>query len=198
MPARPGFLEYVGLERDVLTTLITPPQGMGSQGQFPVTQNVTVVEGSAANMTCRVDYNDNTSLQWSNPAQQTLFFGDKKEAVMLPRPKESLRDLHQEKERQRENTRQAEGDGPVVLCHLGPDFDGLCLHRLHCSVFRLVCSASSQLIALRFAFIHLGYVRLPKPLTFAISQKPLILRHVERQPDRAGPSLVEGTDYQHQ
>uniref|UniRef100_A0A4W4H123 Ig-like domain-containing protein n=1 Tax=Electrophorus electricus TaxID=8005 RepID=A0A4W4H123_ELEEL len=50
----------------------------GSQGQFPVTQNVTVVEGSAANMTCRVDYNDNTSLQWSNPAQQTLFFGDKK------------------------------------------------------------------------------------------------------------------------
>ncbi|XP_019750258.1 cell adhesion molecule 2-like isoform X5 [Hippocampus comes] len=29
-------------------------------------------------MTCRVDFNDNTSLQWSNPAQQTLFFGDKK------------------------------------------------------------------------------------------------------------------------
>ncbi|KAK3561177.1 hypothetical protein QTP86_028367 [Hemibagrus guttatus] len=51
---------------------------LGSQGQFPVTQNVTVVEGSTANMTCRVDYNDNTSLQWSNPAQQTLFFGDKK------------------------------------------------------------------------------------------------------------------------
>ncbi|XP_053279655.1 cell adhesion molecule 2b [Pleuronectes platessa] len=50
----------------------------GSQGQFPITQNVTVVEGAAANMTCRVDYNDNTSLQWSNPAQQTLFFGDKK------------------------------------------------------------------------------------------------------------------------
>ncbi|XP_056297416.1 cell adhesion molecule 2b isoform X2 [Pseudoliparis swirei] len=50
----------------------------GSQGQFPITQNVTVVEGGAANMTCRVDYNDNTSLQWSNPAQQTLFFGNKK------------------------------------------------------------------------------------------------------------------------
>uniref|UniRef100_A0A672FUG2 Cell adhesion molecule 2b n=1 Tax=Salarias fasciatus TaxID=181472 RepID=A0A672FUG2_SALFA len=49
-----------------------------SQGQFPITQNVTVVEGGTANMTCRVDYNDNTSLQWSNPAQQTLFFGDKK------------------------------------------------------------------------------------------------------------------------
>ncbi|KAM9318917.1 cell adhesion molecule 2b [Pholidichthys leucotaenia] len=50
----------------------------GSQGQFPITQNVTVVEGATANMTCRVDHNDNTSLQWSNPAQQTLFFGDKK------------------------------------------------------------------------------------------------------------------------
>uniref|UniRef100_A0A3Q3H0R7 Cell adhesion molecule 2b n=1 Tax=Labrus bergylta TaxID=56723 RepID=A0A3Q3H0R7_9LABR len=49
-----------------------------SQGQFPITQNVTVVEGRSANMTCRVDFNDNTSLQWSNPAQQTLFFGDKK------------------------------------------------------------------------------------------------------------------------
>ena len=50
----------------------------GGQGQFPTTQNVTVVEGGTANMTCRVEYNDNTSLQWSNPAQQTLFFGDKK------------------------------------------------------------------------------------------------------------------------
>ncbi|KAK1899554.1 Cell adhesion molecule 2, partial [Dissostichus eleginoides] len=55
-----------------------PWQSNGGQGQFPITQNVTVVEGGSANMTCRVDYNDNTSLQWSNPAQQTLFFGDKK------------------------------------------------------------------------------------------------------------------------
>lgn len=50
----------------------------GSQGQFPIVQNVTVTEGNTASMTCRVDHNDNTSLQWSNPAQQTLFFGDKK------------------------------------------------------------------------------------------------------------------------
>ncbi|KAM9455650.1 cell adhesion molecule 2a isoform 2-T2 [Clarias gariepinus] len=50
----------------------------GAQGQFPIVQNVTVTEGSTANLTCRVDHNDNTSLQWSNPAQQTLFFGDKK------------------------------------------------------------------------------------------------------------------------
>ncbi|XP_066506775.1 cell adhesion molecule 2a isoform X2 [Hoplias malabaricus] len=50
----------------------------GAQGQFPIVQNVTVTEGGTANMTCRVEHNDNTSLQWSNPAQQTLFFGDKK------------------------------------------------------------------------------------------------------------------------
>ncbi|GAB1300372.1 Cell adhesion molecule 2 [Apodemus speciosus] len=51
---------------------------MSSQGQFPLTQNVTVVEGGTAILTCRVDQNDNTSLQWSNPAQQTLYFDDKK------------------------------------------------------------------------------------------------------------------------
>lgn len=39
---------------------------------------MTVTEGGTVNLTCRVDHNDNTSLQWSNPAQQTLFFGDKK------------------------------------------------------------------------------------------------------------------------
>uniref|UniRef100_A0A8C5LHN9 Cell adhesion molecule 2 n=1 Tax=Leptobrachium leishanense TaxID=445787 RepID=A0A8C5LHN9_9ANUR len=49
-----------------------------SQGQFPVTHNVTAVEGGTINLTCRVDQNDNTSLQWSNPAQQTLYFDDKK------------------------------------------------------------------------------------------------------------------------
>nr|XP_057935395.1 cell adhesion molecule 2b isoform X1 [Doryrhamphus excisus] len=56
----------------------TKSKPKGGQGQFPITQNVTALEGAAANMTCRVDFNDNTSLQWSNPAQQTLFFGDKK------------------------------------------------------------------------------------------------------------------------
>lgn len=50
----------------------------GVSGQHPLVQNVTVTEGGTANLTCRVEYNDNTSLQWSNPAQQTLFFGDKK------------------------------------------------------------------------------------------------------------------------
>ncbi|ROL54418.1 Cell adhesion molecule 2 [Anabarilius grahami] len=42
---------------------------------------MTVTEGGIANLTCRVEHNDNTSLQWSNPAQQTLFFGDKKDQI---------------------------------------------------------------------------------------------------------------------
>ncbi|XP_008105883.1 cell adhesion molecule 2 isoform X3 [Anolis carolinensis] len=56
----------------------TKSKSKGSQGQFPLTQNVTVIEGETATLTCRVDQNDNTSLQWSNPAQQTLYFDDKK------------------------------------------------------------------------------------------------------------------------
>ncbi|XP_062906279.1 cell adhesion molecule 2b isoform X2 [Mobula hypostoma] len=51
---------------------------LGSQAQSPLTQNVTAVEGGTATLTCKVDQNDNTSLQWSNPAQQTLYFDDKK------------------------------------------------------------------------------------------------------------------------
>uniref|UniRef100_A0AAZ3SR28 Ig-like domain-containing protein n=1 Tax=Oncorhynchus tshawytscha TaxID=74940 RepID=A0AAZ3SR28_ONCTS len=50
----------------------------GSSGQHPLVQNQTVTEGRTAIMTCRVEYNDQTSLQWSNPTQQTLFFGNKK------------------------------------------------------------------------------------------------------------------------
>ncbi|XP_044298165.1 cell adhesion molecule 2, partial [Varanus komodoensis] len=61
---------------DFFSFLSTP--SAGSQGQFPLTQNVTVIEGETATLTCRVDQNDNTSLQWSNPAQQTLYFDDKK------------------------------------------------------------------------------------------------------------------------
>ncbi|XP_051871211.1 cell adhesion molecule 2b isoform X2 [Pristis pectinata] len=53
-------------------------QLQGSQAQSPLTQNVTAVEGGTAMLTCKVDQNDNTSLQWSNPAQQTLYFDDKK------------------------------------------------------------------------------------------------------------------------
>uniref|UniRef100_A0A674NF78 Cell adhesion molecule 2a n=1 Tax=Takifugu rubripes TaxID=31033 RepID=A0A674NF78_TAKRU len=58
--------------------MATKGKARGASGQYPLVQNLTVTEGGTANLTCRVEYNDNTSLQWSNPAQQTLFFGDKK------------------------------------------------------------------------------------------------------------------------
>lgn len=57
----------------------------GISGQYPLVQNMTVTEGGTVNLTCRVEYNDNTSLQWSNPAQQTLFFGDKKGELEIDR-----------------------------------------------------------------------------------------------------------------
>ncbi|XP_056103762.1 cell adhesion molecule 2a isoform X4 [Rhinichthys klamathensis goyatoka] len=66
--------------KDILAVSVaaTKNKVRGAQGQFPLVQNMTVTEGGIANLTCRVEHNDNTSLQWSNPAQQTLFFGDKK------------------------------------------------------------------------------------------------------------------------
>ncbi|XP_069745245.1 cell adhesion molecule 2b isoform X4 [Narcine bancroftii] len=57
---------------------VAASKSKGSQAQSPLTQNVTAVEGGTAMLTCKVDQNDNTSLQWSNPAQQTLYFDDKK------------------------------------------------------------------------------------------------------------------------
>ncbi|XP_067290130.1 cell adhesion molecule 2a isoform X3 [Pseudorasbora parva] len=66
--------------KDILAVSVaaTKNKVRGAQGQVPLVQNMTVTEGGIANLTCRVEHNDNTSLQWSNPAQQTLFFGDKK------------------------------------------------------------------------------------------------------------------------
>ncbi|XP_068000520.1 cell adhesion molecule 2 isoform X4 [Melanerpes formicivorus] len=79
MRLKPGaLLRFYSLCGILVQVAATKNKGRGSQGQFPLTQNVTVVEGGTANLTCRVDQNDNTSLQWSNPAQQTLYFDDKK------------------------------------------------------------------------------------------------------------------------
>ncbi|XP_076005404.1 cell adhesion molecule 3 isoform X2 [Genypterus blacodes] len=44
----------------------------------PVTSDETVSVGGTVTLTCRVAESDNSSLQWSNTAQQTLFFGDKR------------------------------------------------------------------------------------------------------------------------
>ncbi|XP_055510315.1 LOW QUALITY PROTEIN: cell adhesion molecule 2-like [Leucoraja erinacea] len=49
-----------------------------ADGLFPVTKDELVQEGGIVTLRCPVQENDNSSLQWSNPAQQTLFFDDKK------------------------------------------------------------------------------------------------------------------------
>lgn len=43
-----------------------------------MTKDELVQEGGIVTLRCTVQENDNSSLQWSNPAQQTLFFDDKK------------------------------------------------------------------------------------------------------------------------
>ncbi|KAJ8336431.1 hypothetical protein SKAU_G00376510 [Synaphobranchus kaupii] len=44
----------------------------------PVTTDETVSVGGTVTLTCRVMESDNSSLQWSNTAQQTLYFGAKR------------------------------------------------------------------------------------------------------------------------
>uniref|UniRef100_H3CBK4 Cell adhesion molecule 3 n=2 Tax=Tetraodon nigroviridis TaxID=99883 RepID=H3CBK4_TETNG len=44
----------------------------------PVTLDKTVSVGGTVMLSCRVAENDNSSLQWSNTAQQTLYFGEKR------------------------------------------------------------------------------------------------------------------------
>ncbi|KAM6989247.1 cell adhesion molecule 3 isoform 1-T1 [Tautogolabrus adspersus] len=44
----------------------------------PMTQDETVSVGGTVTLTCLVPESDNSSLQWSNTAQQTLYFGEKR------------------------------------------------------------------------------------------------------------------------
>ncbi|XP_067109489.1 cell adhesion molecule 3 isoform X2 [Osmerus mordax] len=44
----------------------------------PMTSDQTVAVGGTVTLTCQVQESDNSSLQWSNTAQQTLYFGEKR------------------------------------------------------------------------------------------------------------------------
>ncbi|XP_067399040.1 cell adhesion molecule 3 isoform X1 [Emydura macquarii macquarii] len=44
----------------------------------PTTADETVVAGGTVVLKCKVEDPDDSSLQWSNPAQQTLYFGEKR------------------------------------------------------------------------------------------------------------------------
>lgn len=50
----------------------------------PTTSDETVVAGGTVVLKCQVEDPDDSSLQWSNPAQQTLYFGEKRGACGDP------------------------------------------------------------------------------------------------------------------
>lgn len=43
-----------------------------------MTSDEVVVAGSKVILSCKVEDPEDSSLQWSNPAQQTLYFGEKR------------------------------------------------------------------------------------------------------------------------
>uniref|UniRef100_U3JNR6 Ig-like domain-containing protein n=1 Tax=Ficedula albicollis TaxID=59894 RepID=U3JNR6_FICAL len=53
-------------------------RGGGAEGSQPTTSDETVVAGGTVVLKCQVEDPDDSSLQWSNPAQQTLYFGEKR------------------------------------------------------------------------------------------------------------------------
>ncbi|XP_069491518.1 cell adhesion molecule 3 isoform X2 [Ambystoma mexicanum] len=60
-----------------MVTVSANPSYDGDAKQ-PRTSDESVVVGGKVTLKCMVEDHDNSSLQWSNPAQQTLYFGDKK------------------------------------------------------------------------------------------------------------------------
>ncbi|XP_060125831.1 cell adhesion molecule 3 [Zootoca vivipara] len=74
--------------------LIAASQGNLSHDRSqPTTSDEIVVAGSKVLLQCEVEDPDDSSLQWSNPAQQTLYFGEKR----------ALRDLRIQLERSTPN-----------------------------------------------------------------------------------------------
>lgn len=69
----PSFLNHM-----LLSASVYP----GDDPLQPVTSDETVSAGGTVRLTCQVAENDNSSLQWSNTAQQTLYFGEKRGKMM--------------------------------------------------------------------------------------------------------------------
>ncbi|XP_029436189.1 cell adhesion molecule 3 isoform X3 [Rhinatrema bivittatum] len=55
-----------------------------SAASQPETMDETVVVGGTVKLSCTVEEPDNSSLQWSNPQQQTLYFGEKRGVPQKP------------------------------------------------------------------------------------------------------------------
>ncbi|XP_042781949.1 cell adhesion molecule 3 isoform X1 [Panthera tigris] len=82
----PGYWQEQDLELGTLaplgeaisSTVWSSPDLLASQDSQPWTSDETVVAGGTVVLKCQVKDHEDSSLQWSNPAQQTLYFGEKR------------------------------------------------------------------------------------------------------------------------
>uniref|UniRef100_A0A3Q3BEZ8 Cell adhesion molecule 3 n=1 Tax=Kryptolebias marmoratus TaxID=37003 RepID=A0A3Q3BEZ8_KRYMA len=77
-PSAPSALWIVSLLTVLFTAAVHSNIFNDDDPLQPVTSDETVSVGGTVTLTCRVAESDNSSLQWSNPAQQTLYFGEKR------------------------------------------------------------------------------------------------------------------------
>ncbi|XP_020039539.1 cell adhesion molecule 3 isoform X2 [Castor canadensis] len=66
------------LDEAISSTVWSSPDMLASQDSQPWTSDETVVAGGTVVLKCQVKDHEDSSLQWSNPAQQTLYFGEKR------------------------------------------------------------------------------------------------------------------------
>ncbi|KAM9720176.1 cell adhesion molecule 3 isoform 3-T3 [Menidia menidia] len=77
-PSASSALWSLGFLTVLLTAAVHSNVDSGFDPLQPVTSDETVSAGGTVTLTCRVAASDNSSLQWSNTAQQTLYFGEKR------------------------------------------------------------------------------------------------------------------------
>ncbi|XP_040911538.1 cell adhesion molecule 3 isoform X2 [Toxotes jaculatrix] len=77
-PSAPSTLWIVSLLTVLLAAAVHSNTSYDEDPLQPMTSDETVSVGGTVTLTCRVAESDNSSLQWSNTAQQTLYFGEKR------------------------------------------------------------------------------------------------------------------------
>ncbi|KAM8839071.1 cell adhesion molecule 3 isoform 1-T2 [Synchiropus picturatus] len=77
-PSAPSALWIVGLLTVLLGAAVHSNVVYYDDPLQPTTKDETVAVGGTVTLTCQVAETDNSSLQWSNTAQQTLYFGEKR------------------------------------------------------------------------------------------------------------------------
>ncbi|XP_077955941.1 cell adhesion molecule 3 isoform X2 [Gasterosteus aculeatus] len=78
VPSAPSAFRTLGLLAALLAAAVHSNIVYDEDPLQPVTSDETVSVGGTVTLTCHVPESDNSSLQWSNTAQQTLYFGEKR------------------------------------------------------------------------------------------------------------------------